>query len=119
MANMAARSKALESRAELEAELDAQEIREEALAAEEDEDQMSVDAEDEDSVGPFRLPTAEEREEEKAKGGPDVHLVQLRMRQCVHVLNKFKSRAEKGRQVTFSCLPSVLLTVDQVTVRIP
>lgn len=100
MANMAKLSRKLEARAAAEAELDAEELN--ALAAEEYEDEdMDVNA-PEDANGdiiaePFHLPTPAEREEEKANGGPDVHLVQRRMRECVRVLAKFSKRAEKGR----------------------
>ncbi|KAH9484234.1 rRNA (cytosine-C5-)-methyltransferase nop2 [Psilocybe cubensis] len=98
MKNMAARSQKLEARAVAEAELD---IAEAQAAAEEDDDDVDMDAEEDANgdmnIEPFRLPTAEEREKEKASGGPDVHLVQRRMRECVRVLAKFSKRAEKGR----------------------
>jgi len=97
---MAARSRKLEAQAELDAELDVEEAQ--AAAAEEDDDDLDIDDEDEDMNGeidaePFHLPTASEREEEKAAGGPDVHLVQRRMREVARVLAKFSKRAEKGR----------------------
>lgn len=47
----------------------------------------------------FKLPTAEEREKEKASGGPDVQEVQMRMAECVKVLNDFKNLAAEGRYV--------------------
>ncbi|KIK59768.1 hypothetical protein GYMLUDRAFT_169299 [Collybiopsis luxurians FD-317 M1] len=56
-----------------------------------DEDEEETDGE------PFRLPTAEEKEAESNAGGPDVHVVQRRMRQCVRVLGRFAKLAEKGR----------------------
>ncbi|KAF5330612.1 hypothetical protein D9619_005815 [Psilocybe cf. subviscida] len=97
MKNMAERSHKLEARRLAEEALDL----EEAQAAEEDSDDddmdMEEDANGEVDAGPFHLPTAEEREKEKAAGGPDVHSVQKRMRECVRVLQKFKKRAEKGR----------------------
>ncbi|PPQ72151.1 hypothetical protein CVT26_006907 [Gymnopilus dilepis] len=102
MANMAKLSRKLEARAAEEAELAAEELKALAAAEDEDEDEeMDVDA-PEDANGdiaaePFHLPTAAEREQEKASGGPDVHLVQRRMRECVRVLSKFSKRAEKGR----------------------
>ena len=103
MGNMEAKSKALDVAAAAEAELDAAELR---AAAEADEEGMDVDSdegegmegEDEDE---FHLPTAEEREQEKAAGGPDLHILQRRLRECVRVLNKFKKRAEPGRYVHF------------------
>ncbi|KAJ1309836.1 hypothetical protein OPQ81_006601 [Rhizoctonia solani] len=45
----------------------------------------------------FKLPTAEEREKEKTEGGPDVQEVQMRMAECVKVLNDFKNLAAEGR----------------------
>ncbi|CAE7224271.1 unnamed protein product [Rhizoctonia solani] len=45
----------------------------------------------------FKLPTVEEREKEKASGGPDVQEVQMRMAECVKVLNDFKNLAAEGR----------------------
>jgi ribosomal RNA methyltransferase Nop2 len=99
MANMAHRSRRLEAQAAAEAELDLEEAQADALQVE-DED-LDMDA-DEDANGdmdiePFHLPTASELEQEKASGGPDVHLVQRRIRECVRVLAKFTRRAEKGR----------------------
>ncbi|KAI0709381.1 NOL1/NOP2/sun family-domain-containing protein [Earliella scabrosa] len=103
--NMEARSRALDARAAREAELDAEEMREAALAGEASDDDLAdvddVDMDEEgeggeDSEG-FVLPTAEEREEEKKAGGPDVHTVQRRMRECVRVLGNFRKFAAKGR----------------------
>lgn len=103
MANMEARSKALDARAAAEAELDAEELRGAQEDAEEDEEDVDMDREaDEEGnvdVEPFHLPTTAEREEEKARGGPDLQVVQRRMRECVRVLEKFSKRAEKGRSV--------------------
>ncbi|KAI0748264.1 NOL1/NOP2/sun family RNA met [Daedaleopsis nitida] len=106
MKNMEARSRALDARAAREAELDAEEMQQAELAGEEsdgddlgDVDDVDMDEEgegDEDS-GAFVLPTAEEREEEQKRGGPDVHTVQKRMRECVRVLGSFKKLAAKGR----------------------
>lgn len=102
MANMEARSRALDAKAAVEAELDMEELQD---AAPEDDDEFGdgVDMDGpEDEHGemngePFALPTAREREEEKLAGGPDVHLVQRRMRECVKVLGKFRKLAAKGR----------------------
>ncbi|KAH9945997.1 NOL1/NOP2/sun family RNA met [Epithele typhae] len=103
--NMAARSRALEERAAREAELDAEEMRQAMLPGEDSEDDLAdaddVDMDEEGEGGEdsedFVLPTAEEREEEKKRGGPDVHTVQRRMRECVRVLGNFKRHAAKGR----------------------
>ena len=107
MANMEARSKALDARAAAEAEIDAEELRGAQEDEEEDEDvDMDGEADEEDNMDaePFHLPTTAEREEEKARGGPDLQVVQRRMRECVRVLEKFSKRAEKGRSVIWcSC----------------
>ncbi|KAI0665127.1 NOL1/NOP2/sun family-domain-containing protein [Cubamyces menziesii] len=104
--NMEARSRALDARAAREAELDAEEMRQAELAGEaSDDDLADVDDVDMDEEGEggeegeegFVLPTAEELEEEKTRGGPDVHTVQRRMRECVRVLGNFKRYAAKGR----------------------
>ncbi|CAE6490158.1 unnamed protein product [Rhizoctonia solani] len=78
--NIEARSRRLERRAAEDAELE----RAEANYAEPTE-------------AFFKLPTAEEREKEKAAGGPDVQEVQMRMAECVKVLNDFKNLAAEGR----------------------
>ncbi|KZT11247.1 NOL1/NOP2/sun family RNA met [Laetiporus sulphureus 93-53] len=102
-ANMEARSKAMDAKATREAELDAKEMREAEFAGAEDGDFADADVDEdmdgEDGKGEeaFRLPSAEEREEEKKNGGPDVHTVQRRMRECVRVLGNFKKLAAKGR----------------------
>ncbi|CCL98433.1 uncharacterized protein FIBRA_00430 [Fibroporia radiculosa] len=107
MANMEARSRALDEKAAREAELDAEEMQNAALVGEEDgdladaDDDEDMDGDGDDGQEAFHLPTAEEREEEKASGGPDVHTVQRRMRECVRALGKFKRLAENGRQVLF------------------
>ncbi|KAJ7632518.1 NOL1/NOP2/sun family RNA met [Roridomyces roridus] len=98
MANMEARSRALDAKAAAEAELDIEEFQQ-AAADEDDEDDVDMDGQ-EDANGdmdaePFHLPTAEEREEEKLTV-PDVHTVQRRMRECVRILGKFKRLAAEG-----------------------
>ena len=100
MANMAARSRKLDALAVAEAEMDA-ELLHAVVENDEDDDEMATDGE-EDANGdidaePFHLPTPAERDEEKAKGGPDVQVVQRRMQHCIRVLAKFSQRAEKGR----------------------
>ena len=104
MANMEARSRAMDAKAAREAELDAEEMRNAEVDTEGDDEFADAD-EDEGEEGegaaePFELPTAEEREEEKKAGGPQVHVVQRRMRECVRVLGNFKKRAAKGRYVS-------------------
>ncbi|EAU88451.2 tRNA (cytosine-5-)-methyltransferase NSUN2 [Coprinopsis cinerea okayama7 len=82
MANMEAKSRALDEEALREAELDAEELRRAALEADDDDfDDMDEDEEGEEGGEgeAFHLPTAEEREKEKAAGGPDLHTLQRRM----------------------------------------
>ncbi|KAG9074129.1 rRNA (cytosine-C5-)-methyltransferase nop2, partial [Ceratobasidium sp. UAMH 11750] len=79
-ANMEARSRKLERRAAKDAELEQAEANH-----------------IQDTEAFFKLPTAEEREQEKAAGGPDVQEVQMRMAECVKVLNNFKELAAEGR----------------------
>ena len=100
MANMAARSRKLDALAVAEAEMDAEALHT-VVENDEDDDDMATDGE-EDANGdidaePFHLPTPAERDEEKAKGGPDVQAVQRRMQHCIRVLARFNQRAEKGR----------------------
>jgi ribosomal RNA methyltransferase Nop2 len=99
MANMEARSRALDAKAALEADLDAEEMQFAAVGDQDDDDEEDVDMQGEidDDGEVFQLPTAEEREEEKKAGGPEVHVVQRRMRECVRVLGNFKNMAAKGR----------------------
>jgi ribosomal RNA methyltransferase Nop2 len=103
--NFAARSRALDARAAREAQLDAEELQMAAQAeADEfdgvedmDDDEEEVDAPEAEA---FVLPTAEERLEEKKSGGPDVHIVQKRMRECVRRLKRWKvSGTKTGRFV--------------------
>ncbi|KAI6103471.1 NOL1/NOP2/sun family-domain-containing protein [Pisolithus sp. B1] len=95
MANMEARSRAIDEEAAREAELDLEEVQN--AAAEEGDEDIDMVSDDEETKGePFHLPTAEEREEEK-KGVADVHVVQKRMRYCARVLGNFKRLAEEGR----------------------
>ena len=100
MANMAARSRQLDALAAAEAEMDA-ELLHSVVENDEHNDEIATDGE-EDVNGdidaePFHLPNLAERDEEKAKGGPDVQAVQKRMQHCIRVLAKFNQRAEKGR----------------------
>ncbi|KAI0093598.1 NOL1/NOP2/sun family-domain-containing protein [Irpex rosettiformis] len=105
MKNMEARSKALDAKAAREAELDLAEMRAAAVGSgDEGDDLEGLEDEDdveggegEDGEGAFVLPTAEEREEEKKAGGPQVHVVQRRMKECVRVLGNFRKLGAKGR----------------------
>ncbi|KAF8478633.1 NOL1/NOP2/sun family RNA met [Russula ochroleuca] len=101
--NFAARSRALDARTAREAQLDAEELQ---MAAQVDADEfdgvedMDDDEEEVDVPGTedVILPTAEERAEEKRSGGPEVHVVQKRMRECVRILKRWKaSGAKTGR----------------------
>lgn len=93
--NFAARSRALDARAAREAQLDAEELQH-AAQVEADEfdgvEDMDDDGDEDDAPGAegFVLPTAEERTEEKRSGGPEVHTVQKRMRECVRILKRWK-----------------------------
>ncbi|KAG8996928.1 rRNA (cytosine-C5-)-methyltransferase nop2 [Tulasnella sp. JGI-2019a] len=84
--NMERKSKALDQATAREEQLDL----EEAAAGDRQSD-------DEDDVKLFDLPTAEEREVEKANGGLQVQDVLRRLQDCVRVLNDFKKLASKGR----------------------
>ncbi|KAF5380952.1 hypothetical protein D9615_003875 [Tricholomella constricta] len=98
MANMEARSRALDAKAAAEAELDDEEFQGAAASDDEDEDlNMDEEGDGDADAEPFHLPTAAEREAEKQKGGPDLMVVQRRMRECVRVLGRFKRLAEKNR----------------------
>ena len=99
MANMEARSRALDAKAAMEADLDAEEMQLAAVGNQDDDDDVDMDGEIDDDGEVFQLPTVEEREEEKKAGGPEVHVVQRRMRECVRVLGNFKKLNAKGRCV--------------------
>lgn len=95
VSNMEARSRAMDQKADREAALDAEELR--AADAGEEFDDLDVDNDEDEGAEPFKLPTAEERAQEKGSGGPDIVDVQQRMRECVRCLNNFKRFAGKGR----------------------
>ncbi|RDB21272.1 25S rRNA (cytosine-C(5))-methyltransferase nop2 [Hypsizygus marmoreus] len=98
MNNMEARSRALDAKAAAEAELDAEELQGAAMEDDEEDDMdREVDADGDIDAEPFHLPAASEREAEKQSGGPDLHVVQRRMRECVRVLGKFRRLAEENR----------------------
>jgi ribosomal RNA methyltransferase Nop2 len=102
--NFEAMSRALDARLARDAELDAEELQLAAQveaddlegAEDMDADEDEVDAPDNGAV----LLTPEERAEEKRAGGPEVHVVQKRMRQCLGILKRWKtSGAKMGRLV--------------------
>ncbi|KAH9997230.1 NOL1/NOP2/sun family-domain-containing protein [Russula vinacea] len=101
--NFAARSRALDARTAREAQLDVEELQ---IAAQVDADEFDgvedMDDDDDEVDVPGTedviLPTAEERAEEKRSGGPEVHVVQKRMRECVRILKRWKvSGIKTGR----------------------
>lgn len=102
--NFEARSRALDAKLARNAELDAEELQ---LAAQEEADDLEgaedMDADEDEVDAPVNgtvLLTPEERAEEKRAGGPDVHVVQRRMRQCIGILKRWKtSGAKTGRFV--------------------
>ena len=122
-ANFEAKARALDERALLDAELDAEELRQAALAHDSD-DEMVDDDVDMDEAGEgdgdgLVLPTAEEREEERKTGAQDLNMVHRRMKHCARVLSNFKRLCSKDRSVAhFSCYRLYSLIVNQVTVRI-
>lgn len=93
---MEARSRKLDAKAKRDAELDLGINQNDAM----DEDAVNED-DDEGGAGgdlaTFDLPTADEREEEKARGGGELYEVQRRIQDCVRVLTDFKALAAKGR----------------------
>ena len=95
IANMEARSRAMDTEAAREAELAMQELQDAVAAGEVegDFDEMDGDgddAEEGESSEPVKVLTPEEREAEKKAGGPDLITVQRRLRHCVRVLENFK-----------------------------
>ena len=117
---MEARSKALEEQVARDAELDAEELREAAMAYGSDmEDDMDMEGAGDDEMDEmgdgdgdgFELPTAEEREEERKTGAQDLGVVHRRMKHCARVLSNFGKLAAKDRYVvTEQLIQSVLLT---------
>jgi ribosomal RNA methyltransferase Nop2 len=93
--NMEKRSKALEKKARKEAE---EELKEQlALQEQTEEAENAMDVDDEETDG-FKLPTAEEKEEE-TKNGVNLNVVQRRITAITRILNHFSKLAEPGRQV--------------------
>ena len=115
--NFAARSRALDARAAHDAQLDKEDFQmatqvntDEFEGIEDmDEDEEEVDEPGEEGIV---LPTAEERAEEKRAGGPEVHIVQKRMRECVRILKKWKVfGAKTSRFVICSISDTVLVMI--------
>ena len=102
IANIEARSRAMDAEAAREAELDMKELQDAAAAGEiesDDLEDMDHDEADDGEGGPnepVKVLTSSEREAEKKAGGPDVFTVQRRLRHCVRVLKNFK-KLGKGR----------------------
>lgn len=102
ISNMEAQSRAMDAEAVREAELDIQELQDAVALGEvegEDLDGIDDDEDDDENGGPsepVKILTPEEREAEKKAGGPDVFMVQRRLRHCVRVLQSFK-KLGKGR----------------------
>lgn len=91
----------MDAKAARDAELDLEEMQAAVRDGDEGEDEFADEDEEgegEDGDG-FQLPTAAEKEEEKNAGGPQVHVVQRRMRECVRVLANFRKLGAKGRYV--------------------
>ncbi|KAF8311308.1 NOL1/NOP2/sun family putative RNA met [Clavulina sp. PMI_390] len=89
LANIEARSQKLDAKAARDAELD--------LGINQPMD-MDEDGEgDGEDVEAFDLPTAEDREAEKKRGGGELQEVQRRMQDCARVLGDFKALGGKGR----------------------
>ena len=93
-ANIEARTRALDEKAALDAELDAEELRRAAEAGLDDD--LMDEVADGDGDG-LTLPTVEEREEERKAGGSELPQVHRRMQHCARVLNDFKRLGEKDR----------------------
>ena len=108
IANMEARSRALDAEAAREAELDMQELQDAVAAREvgdDDFDEMDGDEDGPEEGGPsepVKILTPEEREAEKKAGGPDLITVQRRLRYCVRALENFK-KFGGGRFGKYSC----------------
>ncbi|KAG8823229.1 rRNA (cytosine-C5-)-methyltransferase nop2 [Serendipita sp. 399] len=93
--NMEKRSKALEAQARREAE---DEERERAVL--QDQSKQAGDAMDlDEEMDGFKLPTAEEKEQEETSG-VDLTVVQRRMRAITKILSSFSRLAEPGRSRT-------------------
>lgn len=99
--NFERKARELDKQAALDAELDAQELREAALElGSDDEDMLEEEDDDEKGQGDgdgFELPTPEEREEERRSGAQDLQMVKHRMEHCARVLSKFSKLGAKNR----------------------
>lgn len=118
LANMEARSRAMDAEAAKEAEIDIQELQDAVAAGEmDDEDLDGVDGDEDDgeeggSSEPIKVLTSEEREAEKKAGGPDIFTVQRRLRHCARVLQNFKTLG-KGRYVVALC--TLVLVIECIS----
>jgi len=119
IANMEARSRAMDAEAAREAALDMQELQDAVAAGEmegDDFDEMDGDEDGDEESGPsepVKILTSEEREAEKKAGGPDTLTVQRRLRHCVKVLENFK-KLGKGRYVPAFC--TLVLVIERILI---
>lgn len=119
IANMEARSRAMDAEAAREAALDMQELQEAVAAGEmegDDFDEMDGGEDDDEEGGPsepVKILTSGEREAEKKAGGPDTLTVQRRLRHCVKVLDNFK-KLGKGRYATAFC--TLVLVMERILI---
>lgn len=63
----------------------------------EDEEEFDEEEDDDAAGADFMLPTLEEREEERTRGGPELQVVQMRIQEIVAILGNFKRLAKDGR----------------------
>lgn len=96
--NMESRARALDEEAMLEAQLDDEELLNAAALDGENADMDELG--DGDGEG-FVLPSIEEREIEKQRGGPELADVQHRMQICARVLSNFKKLGARDRSVIY------------------
>jgi ribosomal RNA methyltransferase Nop2 len=116
---MEARSRKLDARAKRDAELNLGINQVDRMDVDGDkEDGNGEDGADGEELVTFELPTVEEREKEKASGGPELHEVQRRIQDCVRVLSDFKALSSKNRFV-FRSIPFRLFIADPITVANP
>jgi len=109
IANMEARSRAMDAEAAREAELDMQELQGAVAAGEGGGNDFGETDGDEDGPEdggpskPVKILTPEQREAEKKTGGPDLLTVQRRLRYCVRALENFRKFGEGRFEVCVLC----------------
>lgn len=92
---MEAKTRALDEQAALDAEAEAEELRQAAEGAGDEEDFEMDEAGEGDGDG-FVLPTEEEREAQKGIAA-DLHGAQRRIQQCARILGNFKKLGSRDR----------------------